>query len=90
MHTNTRKSKEGCAKSYDKELIEILFGHPCCKTEILTSRLNMSRITATKYLKQLQSIGILKPKKVWKETLYINTKLFDLLKKQQDQAWRVI
>jgi Fic family protein len=66
---------------YDKELIEILFEHPYCKIELLTSRLKISRITASKYLKQLQYAGVVKPKKVWKETLYINTKLFDLLKK---------
>ena len=32
-------------------------------------------------LKALENIGILKSKKVWKETLYINTALFELLKK---------
>ena len=73
------KIKKEAPKAYDKELIELLFEHPYCKTEILTRRLQISRITASRYLKQLESIGILKPKKVWKETLYINTKLFDLL-----------
>jgi Fic family protein len=75
------KIKQEAPKAYDKELIEILFEHPYCKTEILTTRLKISRVTASKYLKQLQSIGVLKSKQVWKETLYINTKLFDLLKK---------
>ncbi len=75
------KIKKEAPKTYDKELIEILFEHPYCKTEILTSRLNISRITASKYLKQLESINVLKSKQVWKETLYINTRLFDLLKK---------
>lgn len=75
------KIKKEAPKAYDKELIEILFEHPYCKTEILTSRLNITRITASKYLKQLESIHILKSKQVWKETLYINTRLFDLLKK---------
>lgn len=75
------KIKKEALKTYDKELIEILFEHPYCKTEILTSRLNISRITASKYLKQLESINVLKSKQVWKETLYINTRLFDLLKK---------
>jgi Fic family protein len=82
LFTQTQeKVKKDAPKSYDKELIEVLFEHPYCKTEILTTRLNISRITATKYLKQLQKMGIIKPKKVWKETLYVNTKLFDLLKK---------
>jgi Fic family protein len=74
------KIKKEAPKAYDKELIEILFEHPYCKTEILTSRLNISRITATN-LKQLEGINVLKSKQVWKETIYINTRLFDLLKK---------
>ncbi len=73
--------KAKAPKVYSKELIEILFEHPYCKSEILTTRMKVSRITAAKYLKQLQGIGVLKSKKVWKETLYVNTKLFDLLKK---------
>ena len=75
------KIKKEVPKAYDKELIEILFEHPYCKTEILTTRLKISRITASKYLKQLEAIGILNSKQVWKETLYINAKLFELLKK---------
>ena len=68
-------------KIYSKELIELLFEQPYCKSEYLENRLKISRITAAKYLKELEKIEILKSKKVWKETLYINTKLFDLLKK---------
>ena len=80
IHTQEKIKKEA-PKAYDKELVEILFEHPYCKVEILTTRLNISRITASKYLKQLESIGVLKSKQVWKEVLFINTKLFDLLKK---------
>ncbi|HRG10308.1 MAG TPA: Fic family protein, partial [Cyclobacteriaceae bacterium] len=75
------KVKKKATKVYSKELIEILFEHPYCKSEILTTRMKISRITAAKYLKLLEGIGVLKAKQVWKETLYINTKLFDLLKK---------
>lgn len=81
FHEIQDKVKEKAPKVYSKELIEILFEHPYCKSEILTTRMKISRITATKYLKQLQGIDVLKTKQVWKETLYINTKLFDLLKK---------
>jgi len=68
-------------KIYSKELIELLFEQPYCKSEYLEKRLSISRITASKYLKELEKIEVLKSKKVWKETLYINLKLFDLLKK---------
>lgn len=75
------KIKKGLQKTYSKELLEILFEHPYCKTEYITQRLGISRITATKYLKELESLGILQSKKIWKETLYINTGLYNLLKK---------
>jgi Fic family protein len=73
--------REKADKLYNKELIELFFEQPYCKIEFLVSRLGMSRVTASKYLKGLEHIGVLQSKKVWKETLYINTALFDLLKK---------
>ena len=68
-------------KIYSKELIELLFEQPYCKSEYVENRLAISRITASKYLKELERAQILKSKKVWKETLYINTSLFEFLKK---------
>ena len=76
-----KKTRMELPKIYSKELIELLFEHPYSKSEYLEKRLSISRITAAKYLKALERIGILKSKKVWKETLYINTELFELLKK---------
>jgi Fic family protein len=75
------KVKRKSEKNYNKELLELLFEQPYCKAEFVVNRLNVSRITATKYLKELEQIGILKSKQVWRETLYINSELFDLLKK---------
>lgn len=69
-------------KIYSNELVELLFEQPYCKSEFLEKRLSVSRITAAKYLKTLESQKILKSQKVWKETLYINTALFELLRKQ--------
>ncbi len=78
--TQERIKKEA-PKVYDKELLEILFEHPYCKSDTLTARLHISRITAAKYLRELEHIQILKSKRVWKETIYIHTRLFELLKK---------
>lgn len=75
------KTRKELPKIYRKELIELLFEHPYSKSEFLENRLSISRITAAKYLKSLEKIGILESKKVWKETLYINISLFELLKK---------
>jgi Fic family protein len=75
------KTRKEIPKIYSKELIELLFEHPYSKSEYLENRLDISRITAAKYLKALENIGVLQSKKVWKETLYINTALFEQLKK---------
>jgi predicted transcriptional regulator len=39
------------------------------------------RKTAADYLKELEKVGILKSKKIGKENLYLNVKLFNLLSK---------
>jgi len=75
------KIKEQAVKLYNKEMLELLFEQPYCKIEFVVDRLKISRVTATKYLNGLEKIGILESKKIWKETLYINTELFELLKK---------
>ena len=75
------KIKNEARIPYNKELLELLFEHPYCKIDYLVERLKISRITASKYLKELEKSGILQSKKAWKETLYINSELFDLLKK---------
>ncbi|TDQ08124.1 Fic family protein [Pedobacter metabolipauper] len=75
------KIKEEASKLYNKDLLELLFEQPYCKIEFVIDRLNVSRITASKYLNGLEKIGILHSKKVWKETIYINIELFELLKK---------
>lgn len=75
------KIKENAPKLYNKELLELLFEQPYCKIEFLVDRLNVSRVTASKYLSGLEKIGILQSKKIWKEIIYINIELFELLKK---------
>src|SRR5690606_37365068 len=75
------KMKTEAGKLYNKELLELIFEQPYSKIEFVVDRMNVSRVTASKYLKALEQLGILVPKKVWKETLYINQALFDILKK---------
>jgi Fic family protein len=78
--TIQEKIKKKAEKLYNKELVELLFEQPYCKIDFVVERLGVSRITASKYLKGLEEIGILKSMRVWKEVLYINTRLFALLK----------
>lgn len=75
------RMRQSGEKALNKELLEILFEHPYCKIEHLVQRMGISRITASKYLRAMEEIGILQSRKVWKETIYINAGLFELLRK---------
>ncbi len=67
-------------KIYSKELIEELFVHPYCKIEFLTKVLGVERKAASRYLSQLQDIGILREYKIGREKIYINVELLETLK----------
>ena len=73
-------TKEKAAYLYSKDLIEILFEQPYCKIEYLVDKLNIERKAASRYLQKLEDIGILTLKKFGKENIYINSRLYDLLK----------
>ena len=73
--------KEQLPKLYSKDLIEILFMHPYTKMEFLVNRLGISRQTASKYLKDLENIGVLESTQIKNSKFFINTQLFAMLKK---------
>lgn len=66
---------------YSKDLIEQLFIHPYCKIEFLVENLSLNRKTSGNYLKSLENLGILVSENKGKEVIYINLKLYKLLKK---------
>lgn len=68
-------------KIYKKELVELLFEQPYSKIEFVVNQLKVERKAASRYLKELEKIGILESQKVGRETLYINKKLIEVLKK---------
>ncbi len=72
--------KELPKTSYSKELIELLFVQPYTKIEFLVENGIAERRTSSKYLKQLEEIGVLESFKAWKQTIYINKELYNLLR----------
>lgn len=72
--------KEKTPRIYSKDLIEILFLQPYCKIDFLVDNLKIERKAASRYLQSLQEIGIVTAQKIGRENIYINTKLFELLK----------
>lgn len=73
--------QEKLPRIYSKDLIEQLFIHPYCKIEFLVNNLGIERKAASRYLNGFEEIGILKSQQNGKEVIYINTKLYNLLKK---------
>lgn len=81
LETTILIAQEKAAKIYRKELIELLFEHPYSKIEYVIERLGVERKAASRYLKKLEEIDILKSQKVGRETIYVNTELINILKK---------
>jgi DNA-binding transcriptional ArsR family regulator len=65
-------------KIYFDGLVEHLFMYPYTKNEIFRVDLNLSRTTATKYLKALVQNGFLEEEKDGKEVLYKNVQIKNL------------
>ena len=76
-HKEHIKSK--LPKIYNHDLINNLFNHPYTKISFVEKDMGVQRKTATKYLDELEKIGLLKKEKRGKETFYINIELYNLL-----------
>jgi predicted transcriptional regulator len=59
-------------KIYSQELINNLFNHPYTKIEYLRHDLNVTRLTASKYLDCLDKSGFVKKEKLGRYNYYIN------------------
>lgn len=65
-------------KLYSQDLLNNLFRHPYTKIEFVQNELNVTRKTASLYLKQLVDKGYLKLLKIGTSNFYLNEPLFDL------------
>jgi Mn-dependent DtxR family transcriptional regulator len=60
--------------------VEALFFHPYTKISSIEKHLKVTRKTASNYLKELESIGLLSVEKRGRETFYLNIELYKLFK----------
>jgi len=68
-------------KIYSKDLLELLFEKPYVRVGNLVEKGIASRNIAAKYLRMLENAGIVRSKKKGRDVLYVNIRLFDILKK---------
>jgi Fic family protein len=71
-------------KFYSQDLINNLFGHPYTKIEFLQRDLQVSRMTATRYLDALTETGFLAKQKVGRSNYYVNLALNKILLNQHN------
>ena len=78
MQFTEELAKEKAGKAYSKELIELIFEHPYCKSKFLEERSIAKRQTAAEYLKTFELLGLLRSQKVGREIYYINDALIEI------------
>jgi Fic family protein len=83
MDDTVRYVKAARPKIYSRELVELIFTQPYCRTADLVENGVASRNIAAKYLKELAAAGVLEQRKEGREVLYLNTRFLDLLKSNQ-------
>lgn len=71
--------REQLPKIYSQDLLNNIFRHPYTKIEFVMTELNVSRVTATRYLDALVQQDLLTKMKLGRENYYINQSLFHLL-----------
>ncbi|HOD55556.1 MAG TPA: Fic family protein [Candidatus Cloacimonadota bacterium] len=70
-------------KFYSHDLINNIFYHPYTKIEFLVRDLNISRLTASKYLDMLCEAKLLIKEKIGKSNYYVNIALYDILTRSE-------
>lgn len=79
MQIFKQKMRSELPKIYSQDLLNNIFRHPYTKIDFVMVELNVSRITATRYLDELIGIELLEKRKIGRDNYYINTALYDLL-----------
>jgi len=79
MLSQKNKIRSELPKIYSQDLLNNIFKHPYTKIDFMKQDINVSRITATRYLNELTSIGVLTKERHGKDNYYINIELYNFL-----------
>lgn len=84
MMNYKHRIRQELPKIYSQDLLNNLFRHPYTKIEFVVNDLEVTRLTATKYLDQLVKKGFLEKQKIGRSNYYINTPLCELFARNPD------
>jgi Fic family protein len=79
MQATKQRLRKELPRMYSQELLNNLFRYPYTKIEFVEKDLEVSRITAAKYLDTLAKSRFVEKKKIGRTNFYINRPLFNLL-----------
>ena len=79
MQDTKHRLRTALPKIYSQELLNNLFRYPYTKIEFVERDLDVSRITAARYLDLLAGEGFVKKRQIGRSNFYINQPLFKLL-----------
>lgn len=74
-----RHVRQAAPKIYTRELVDLIFDLPYCRIQNVVDKEIAGRQAASRYLKQLVDIGVLKEETLGREKLFIHPKLMQLL-----------
>ncbi|SDF83097.1 Fic family protein [Sporolituus thermophilus] len=80
MEKTAEDVKQALPKIYSRELIDLLFYEFYTKIPYIERGLNVSRKTASGYLAALEEKGFLVSQKIGKEKIFLNTRLFEVVR----------
>lgn len=71
--------KTNSPKVYSMDLMNVLFQQPYCRIASVVEGCDVTRQTASKYLGELERLGILRSRRVGRDVYYVNVPFYDLL-----------
>ena len=72
-------AKRGMSTGYSRDLIRLIFHQPYCKIQMVVDAGLAKRVTASKYLSELEQLGILHSIQVQRDKYFVNHRLLDML-----------
>lgn len=80
LEETTERMRREAPAIYSRELAEVVFVRPYCRIAHVVEAGLAKRQTASVYLKELATIGILREHKIGREKIFLNPAFIDLLK----------
>ena len=81
-----RHVKQAAPKIYSRELVDLIFDLPYCRIQNVVEKEIAGRQAASRYLKQLVDVGVLREVTLGREKLFIHPKLMQLLTRDDNDT----